>query len=195
MYVLLYRNGYIIMPSGVYERLIKPPEERFWKYVDKNGRENENMSRCWKWGGSKNKYGYGQFYLDIKPIHAHRYSYALHNPYGITLEDMSGCDVCHECDNRECVNPDHLFLGERQDNSDDKCNKNRQSKLKGEQSGKSKLNQAQVIEIRNRYKNEKISHRKLAFEYGINHTTIGSIIRNETWTHITTPDDGNQIEP
>lgn len=160
-------------------------EERFWKFVDKNGRNNENMSRCWAWGGCKNK-GYGQLGLNNKLIQAHRYSYALHNPYKITLDDMEGCDCCHECDNRECTNPEHLFLGDRQDNVDDMFNKNRQANLKGEQSGRAKLNQAQIIEIRNRYKNEQISHRKLAFEYGIGHTTIGYIINNKTWTHITT---------
>jgi len=176
----------------VYER--KLPQERFYKYVDKNGRENEHISRCWKWCGTKNEKGYGQFYLDDRLIRTHRYSYALHNPYGITLEDMTGCDVCHECDNRECCNPDHLFLGDRQDNLDDMHNKNRQVKAKGEQNGRAKLNQAQVIEIRNRYENEKITYKKLGFEYGVEHATISHIIHNKTWKHITMPDDDNQSE-
>jgi hypothetical protein len=189
------RNGYIIMPKGVYERVIKSPEERFWKYMDKEGRENENMSRCWRWCGRKTTNGYAQVWVNYKMIQAHRYSYALHNPYGITLDDMEGCDCCHECDNRECCNPDHLFLGERQDNVDDMCEKKRQVTLKGEQSGRAKLNQAQIIEIRNRYKNEQISQKKLGIEYGVVARTIGQIINNERWKHITTPDDDNQTEP
>lgn len=171
------------MPTGVYER--ETPEHRFWKYIDKNGRENDNMSRCWRWCGSK-VYGYGQFNVNYKIIHAHRFSFALNNPYEITLDDMVGCDVCHACDNPECCNPDHLFLGGRQDNVDDMHNKNRQVKAKGEKCGSAKLNQAQIIEIRNRYKNEQISHRKLAIEYGVTHRTIGRLINNELWTHITT---------
>lgn len=178
------------MPKGVYER--ESPEQRFWKFVDKEGQENDNMSRCWRWIGGKSSSGYGQISVNYKMIKAHRFSFALNNPYEITLDDMVGCDVCHECDNRECCNPEHLFLGDRQDNIDDMHNKNRQVKAKGENQGSAKLNQAQIIEIRNRYKNEKISYRKLAFEYGVDQATIGYIIRNKTWTHITTPDDGNQ---
>lgn len=171
------------MPKGVYER--------FWDFVDKNGRENENTSKCWKWNGSKIR-GYGRISVNDRIIKAHRYSYALHNPYEITLDDMLGCEVCHECDNPECCNPEHLFLGDRQDNVDDMCEKNRQANLKGEQSGRAKLNQAQIIEIRNRYKNEEISQKQLGIEYGVSHQTISHIINNNTWKHITTPDDGNQ---
>ena len=161
-------------------------EERFWSYVDKNGRENENISRCWGWIGSKETNGYGRFGIDKRLVLAHRYSYAIHNNYGITLDEMNGCCVCHECDNRECVNPDHLFLGCDQDNIDDKMRKGRQQKLKGETNGRSKLNKSQIIEIRERYKNEKITHRQLAFEYGVTRSTIDKIINNKRWSHITT---------
>lgn len=180
------------MPIGVYDRGLSP-QDRFWRNIDKNGRENEHISRCWKWCGTKNEKGYGKIYVIDKPIKAHRYSYALQNPYGITLDEMEGCDCCHECDNRECCNPDHLFLGDRHDNIYDKCNKNRQ--VKGEKCRSAKLNEAQVIEIRNRYRNEKISYSKLATEYEVTRTIISRIIRNIAWKHLTTPDDGNQSEP
>jgi len=97
---------------------------------------------------------------------------------------MNGCFVCHECDNPECVNPDHLFLGCNQDNYEDKCDKGRQAN--GERHGRSKLNQAQIIEIRERYKNEKITQAQLGLEYGVAQTTLGYIIRNKIWTHVTT---------
>ena len=172
------------MPTGVYIR--GSPEERFWTYVDKNGRENENIGRCWGWNGYKNKDGYGIIGIDKINVSAHRYSFSINNPYGITLDEMKSCLVCHECDNCECTNPDHLFIGDNQDNTDDKCNKNRQAKLKGETHGRSKLTETQVMEIRNRYKNEEITQTQLAFEYGVTPSIIGRIINNKIWTHVTT---------
>lgn len=54
----------------------------------------------------------------------------------------------------------------------------------GESHVLSKLTESQVQEIRKRYKNEKISHRKLAEEYSVSHMLIGKIIRKINWKHI-----------
>lgn len=85
---------------------------------------------CWIWTGSKNTGGHGQFTVCGKCITAHRVSYELY--IGPIPEGMW---VLHKCDNPPCQNPDHLFLGTRQDNVDDMVRKGRQSrysKLNGE---------------------------------------------------------------
>lgn len=95
---------------------------RFWSKVSRveNG--------CWEWQWSVFKQtGYGQFALDAKtPVNAHRMSWELVN--GTIPSDLS---VLHRCDNRKCVNPEHLFLGTQQDNVVDMVKKKRHVGTKG----------------------------------------------------------------
>jgi DNA-binding transcriptional regulator LsrR (DeoR family) len=67
----------------------------------------------------------------------------------------------------------------------DKEAKGRGNQAKGEKQGASKITEAQVREIRNKYANGGITQQQLALEYGITHTTVHSLIRRKTWFHIT----------
>lgn len=87
----------------------------------------EKTDSCWIWkAGLRGKTGYGVFKLNGKTIDAHRLSYQLHK--GEIPEKMY---VCHICDNRKCVNPEHLFLGTAKNNWQDGFDKNRIKLLGG----------------------------------------------------------------
>jgi hypothetical protein len=109
------------MPKGVHNNHVGGNyqgslEERFWKNVKKS-----NKCECWEWTGTicgvVNK-RYGVIRDNYKQKKAHRISYELHK--GIIPE---GKVIRHICDNKLCVNPDHLQIGSVSDNNRDKIGK------------------------------------------------------------------------
>jgi len=158
------------MPSGIYKRPIL--EERFLKYVDKT-------DYCWIWLGSKDKSGYGHFFVDSfkrTPKGAHRVSYELN-----VGEIPHGLCVLHKCDNPSCVNPEHLWLGTKLDNAKDKINKGRDIYLRGQDSWASKLTKNKVKRIRSLYKDKKHNQTSLSKLFDIHQSSVSLIVNNKTW--------------
>lgn len=115
---------------------------------------------------------------------AHRVSWELHNGKIPKGHGHHGTCVLHKCDTRSCVNPDHLFLGSNADNVADKVAKGRAAHLNGELHGKSKLTNDDVLKIWMMYKNDGISQRKIARQFGISQALVSNIACRRTWTHI-----------
>lgn len=129
-------------------------------------------SGCWVWLGSK-RGEYGKVYYKGRGRAAHRVAWELW--VGPIPEKLL---VLHRCDNKPCINIEHLFLGSHQDNVHDKCLKKRHSH--GISHGNCKLTEKQVKEIRSTLFRAKHFVKK----YGITQSTVSDIRTRTTWKHI-----------
>lgn len=148
---------------------LKSTEDRFWEKVKKT-------AACWEWISNITTYGYGQFIKNdlVNSRMAHRYSWALH--FG---EIPKGKYICHKCDNRKCVNPAHLFLGDHHANMSDMVSKGRAAR--GLRAKDVKLKESEVIEI---YKSKE-RHSVLARKYKVSNASITLIKAGKNWNWLT----------
>jgi hypothetical protein len=131
---------------------------------------------CIEWTGYRQSNGYGKVGVDGRITYAHRLAWERANG---PIPD--GMWVLHRCDNRGCVNPDHLFIGTRRDNTDDMLAKGRS--CRGTRQHLAKLTDDAVREIR-RLNSEGVSQMELARRYGVHQGTIWPILRRKTWRHV-----------
>lgn len=99
---------------------VRPAEDRFWSKV-----AFIPFHTCWEWIGAVGARGYGNFSAHGKSVRAHRFSWELHNGSIPKSTTYHGTVVMHKCDNKRCVNPDHLQLGTQSDNIRDCYSKGR----------------------------------------------------------------------
>lgn len=157
------------------------------------GRIKSVESGCMEWTGALADSGYGIIKLNKRRFKCHRVSFFLS---GGPIPD--GLCVLHKCDNRKCVNPDHLFLGTVADNNADMLQKGRHVSPKGDKSGvrlyperrprgenckRSKLREGDVLQIRRLLASGETTI-TIAAEFNVSQSNISAIGRNATWRHL-----------
>jgi hypothetical protein len=169
-----------LTPAQTAKRIGRPRRsfaDRFQDFLPDDRLE----SCCWVWKGRTDRHGYGRIRTgggQGKSMLAHRASWEIHNSQKIP----DGLCVCHSCDQRNCVNPSHLFLGSNHDNIADRDSKKRQ--IRGTSHHKAKLTSVQVIEIRKLFHSGRATKAELSRMYGISDTSIHLIIIRKNWRHI-----------
>lgn len=126
---------------------------------------------CWRWVGAVNKRGYGVFQIGLADgtILAHRMAWML-----ARATDPTGMQVNHTCDQPDCVNPDHLYLGSQKDNLRDMSTRLR-NRI-GEAHGCARLTDAQVLDLRRR-RTQGEGIRALGRAFGISYGSAWRLVR------------------
>lgn len=154
----------------------QPPRGRFWDKVD---RAHEHG--CWNWTGFCEPHGYGVIAVDrYKRVKAHRVSWEIHNG---AIPD--GLCVLHECDNRRCVNPRHLYLGTRADNNRDRGLRRRgkEHRQNGAANDNAKLTEADVRAIDALLKTDR-TQAEIAALFGVKQPQVSRIKLRQSWAHL-----------
>lgn len=151
---------------------------------DKHGTPNERFigkyrvnqaSGCWEWVASTVRRGYGVFRLSSdRHVSAHRASWEIFNG-----PIPAGLFVCHHCDNRKCVNPSHLYLGNHDENMRDARLRGRMAR--GSRNGNSALTEAQVLRIRGL---AHLPRRDVAKMFGVGVGTIQRVVSKQVFAHV-----------
>jgi len=134
-----------------------------------------SKNNCWVWSKSLSKTGYGDMCVYKEKSHAaHRWSYLVFNG-----EIPKGKLVCHSCDNRSCVNPEHLFLGTHKENCLDMHKKGRWCDRKGEKHPLSKFIDKDIKYIF-KLNRSGLSQTQIGNKLGVNQSVISRILNNKS---------------
>ncbi len=155
-----------------------PAEERLKRMTSV-----DDATGCHNWTGSKTN-GYGRLIIGSRTdgsrrtISAHRLAFeSFRGPI------PAGMEVCHKCDNPSCINPNHLFVGTKQDNMDDRDAKGRNKVQVGEKNGQAKLTEADVRSIR-RLRSIGHTYKSIASRFGVDKMTVLRAAKGEQWAHV-----------
>lgn len=141
------------------------PRKRFFAKTAIAGNDG-----CWEWGAHKGHNGYGQMKFGEKIERAHRISWMLFKG-----EIPADKQVLHKCDNRGCVNPNHLWLGTNLENRWDMVSKGRH--------GGTKLTDENVREIR-ALRVEGLKLQEIADFYSVTKSTIWTIVTGKSRSYV-----------
>ena len=156
---------------------------------------------CWEWNLCQGRGGYGKITINRKTKPTHKVSFEF-----FKKEFDKELLVCHKCDNRKCINPDHLWQGTQKENIEDCIRKNRKNTksgwkhseetkekfknrkrntvyVKGIQHGGCKLKEKDVMEIR-QLSASGMKQKEISNKFNVHSSTISNIVRGKYWKRL-----------
>ncbi len=166
-------------PKGIHRRTVFNVTDdlraRFWRRVEKQDQG------CWLWLGAQRN-GYGALKHAGKVLSVHVVSHVIHHG-----EIPSGKIVCHACDNRLCVRPDHLYAGDPSDNVRDMFDRRRIGAARGAECGNAVLSdnvvrRAWALRLVHGY-----GARRAAKLLGVSQYAVNHVYHRGGWSHVPRP--------
>lgn len=161
----------LVKGQGKYGRKPKPIQERFDTSYTINAENG-----CWEWNGKLTVNGYGFLKIGGRLAVAHRVSWILSRG-----AIRNGMFICHKCDNRRCVNPEHLFEGTAKENTQDAVSKGRITH--GEDLWSARLTVEKVLLIK-QLSSTGMTQLRIAEMFNVRRATVGDILAQKTWRHV-----------
>jgi len=123
---------------------------------------------CWLWKGYVNHNGYGMYHHNHNYHLVHRLSYEIYNGnIGIFV-------VRHTCDNKLCINPEHLILGYNSDNLKD---------TKGKRGKCENLSIRTILYIHDLFNNDKLNKKEISKITGLSKIQVDSVFNQNVVNH------------
>lgn len=147
----------------------KHTEQDFWNLTELS------PSGCLIWKGHRNVDGYGEFGFGGHGNVAHRLAWIFKK--GPIPEGLS---VLHKCDNRKCVNVEHLYLGTQQQNVIDRDTRGRQASKHGANNPNCKTKPEEIQTLRLLF-TLGATRRQLCRLFKLEYSTVKYIVRRKLW--------------
>ena len=151
--------------------------QTFWDRLDNQSVYDDND--CKLFMGARDGLGYGWVMKEGKQVLIHREVFKKYNPD----VDITGFVVMHQCDQRNCINPEHLKRGTQKENVHDMIAKGRKASTAGSKNSQARLTEKKVLEIRELVASG-MTRTQIAKDWGFSISAIGRAASGKYWTHV-----------
>ena len=157
--------------NAIRGRVHKTMAQRFAEHIT-----YEPNSGCWLWTAALSSYGYAATLIAQRQLLVHRVMFE--QVYGAV---PAGHILCHRCNVRSCVNPDHVYIGTALTNAQDAVRARRHTH--GEMSGRAKLTDSAVSKMRTLHASG-VRISVIAERFGVSRPTAAKACKGSSWKHV-----------